>query len=696
MVLNLPKGFDCILLHLNHPGLKRFLKILKWFFLSLLILLAAVYIFIQTPWGQNWIGRQVTKRLSRDLQTKVSIAHVDFSLLNRMHLEGVLIEDRKGDTLLYAGDVQVRITDWFIFKKEAELKYIGLENAIIKFQRTDSVWRQQFIFDYFSSSPDSTKKKKAGIKFNLKKVELKNVAFIKKDAWLGADMNIRVGTLNLDADHLSLSGNQYEINSLIVKDPVVAINNYSRIKPRAAPTVNEAVTEAIRSAVSWNGAKTVFKIGDLKIINGTFSTDKEMSRQPFTYFDGKHILFTAINAELSGSSFIGDTIFSNLKLTAKERSGLEVKNLSANVKMTPQGMAFYNMDLATNRSTLRNFFSMSYDDMDDLGYFISKVKLAAIFDDSYVDSDDIAFFAPAMATWKKKISLKGKVRGTISDLVGREMVIQAGNSTILNGDISLTGLPDINQTFIDFKANDFRTTYSDAVAIVPAIKKVTSPDLRKIQYVNFKGSFTGFIRDFVTYGTIQTNLGTVTTDINMKLPRGQDAVYSGTIATNNFQLGQFLDDKTLGAVSLTGTLKGKGFNEKSRNTFVDGTIRFADYNNYRYENIVVKGKLDKKLFEGTASIRDKNADLDLNGIIDFNGKTPRFDLIADVSRADLRNLKITKDSITFRGKLNFNFTSNSIDNFLGNARIIDAEITKNGHRLPFDSLVVSSAYINNV
>jgi autotransporter translocation and assembly factor TamB len=69
---------------------------LKWFFLSLLFLIAALYIFIQTPFGQNWIGRQVTKRLSRDLQTKVSIQHVDFALFNRMHLKGVLVSDRKG------------------------------------------------------------------------------------------------------------------------------------------------------------------------------------------------------------------------------------------------------------------------------------------------------------------------------------------------------------------------------------------------------------------------------------------------------------------------------------------------------------------------------------------------------------------------------------------------------------------------
>lgn len=610
-----------------------------------------------------------------------------------MHLEGVLIEDQQGDTLVYAGNIKVRITDWFIFKKEAELKYIGLENALIKFNRKDSLWSQQFLFDYFAAPSSSGPKKKAGIKLNLKVAEFKNVTFVKKDAWLGEDMNIKVGNMLLDAHNLSLSGNQYEIKSLLLTDPVVAIRNYARLKPKKI--ITDTANEEETFVASWNTGKTIFKIGQLKIINGTFKTDKETDRAPFDYFDGKHILFTEINADFNSSGFVGDTIYSKLKLSAKERSGFIIKGLSADVKMTPQGMSFSNMDLVTNRSTIKNYFSMSYNDMDELGDFVHKVKLSAVFEDSYVDSDDIAFFAPALGSWKKEISLQGKVRGTIDDLIGRDMLVRAGNNTVLNGDISLTGLPDINQTFIDFKSNQFRTTYSDAVTIIPALRKINNPDLSKIQYVDFKGSFTGFIRDFVTFGTIQTNLGTLTTDLNMKLPRGQDPVYSGKIATQNFQMGQLLGDKNLGAISMTGTIKGKGFSDKNRNTLLEGTVQYIDYNGYRYENIGINGKLDKKLFEGVASVQDKNADLTLNGVIDFNGPTPRFNLIADVRKVDFRNLNLTKDSLAFKGKLNFDFTSNSIDNFVGDARIIDGEITRNGQRLPFDSLVISSVDIEN-
>ncbi len=609
-----------------------------------------------------------------------------------MHLEGVLVEDQKGDTLLYAGDIKVKITDWFIFKKEAELKYIRLDNALIKFHRKDSIWSQQFLLDYFSS-PSSGPKKKAGIQFNLKKVEFNNVTFIKKDAWLGEDMDIKIGKMNLDAGNLSLSGNQYNINSLILKEPIVSINNYGRIKPYELQN-SEDFKKIIQTA-SWNLGNTVLKIGNLKILNGTFRTDKETDRPAFDYFDGKHILFTEIYGDFQSSNFIGDTIVSKLKLTAKERSGLILKGLTADVKMTPQGMAFNNMDLSFNNSRIGNYFSMSYADIDEMSDFINKVKMEALFEDSNIESDDIAFFAPALKTWNKKIKLQGKVRGTVDDLIGQDMIVEAGNNTYLNGNISLTGLPDINQTFIDFKSNDFRTTYNDAASIVPALRKVNKPDLKQLQYIVFKGSFTGFIRDFVTFGTLKTALGTLTTDINMKLPIGKDPVYSGKIATNDFQIGQLLGDNKLGAISFAGTVNGKGFNERNVNSGFSGTIQYADYRGYRYKNIIVDGILEKKLFAGFASIKDDNAELDLHGVIDFNGPAPRFNLVADIKKADFKNLNLTNDSLGFTGKLDFNFSSNNIDNFIGQARIFNAEFSKGEIKIPFDSLIVSSVDIDN-
>lgn len=676
-------------------SLRKFKKIIRWFFLSLLFLIVAVWVFVQTPFGQNWIVKKVTARLSKDLNTKIAIRHVNFSLFNRMHLKSVLVLDHNQDTLLYAADAKLRITDWFFFKKNIELKYIGLENAVIHMNRKDAVWNYQFLIDYFSPSSPSPAKKQGGTNLNIKKLDLKNVAFVKKDAWLGEDMHISFSALDLDANDISFSGKKVDLNYLTVNDPVIRLYSYPKLDPSPENPAPPSLPVA-DSLLKWNAAGWVAKTGKLEITNGIFKTDQYSATPTLAGFDGKHIEFSKINTTLTGLRWEKDTITSHLVLQTKERSGFEVKDMKADVKLTPQEMAFSNLAIQTNNSTIRNYFRISFDDFGSMGNFIHDVRMQAYFDNSVIDSDDIAFFAPALKTWKKNITITGTVRGTVNDLVGKSLVIQAGSNTSLNGDISMAGLPDINQTFIDFKANDFRTTYSDAAAFFPAIRKVTSPDLRRLQYLRFTGSFTGFTTDFVTFGTIHTSLGTVKSDLNMKLPAGQAPLYSGTLSTDYFRLGDFIGQPKIGIVSLNGSLKGKGFDARSRRSDLNGKINFIDYNGYRYTNIALKGILDKKMFNGTASINDPEAELTLNGLIDFNGRTPVFNFLADVKKSNLKKLKLIEEDIGFSGLFNLDFTGDNIDNFLGHASITEASLTRNGEPLPFDSLVLSSSYIDNI
>lgn len=610
-----------------------------------------------------------------------------------MNLEGVMVEDRKKDTLLYAGIVKVRITDWFFFKEKIELKYIGLEDALFKFNRTDSVWNNQFLFDYFSS-PSSAKKKNdsSGIELNLKKLELKNIRFVQTDKWLGHDQTIQFSKFDLDARDINFKTKNVDIALLEIEDPYFSISGYQKLKP-AQPKKEKELKAVLDSALKWNAAGWAVNLDKLVLKNGTFKNDKETERPAYSYFDGQHILFSEIDGTFTNVKWNKDTITANLDLKTKERSGLEVKQIIADVKFTPQLMEFANLDLQTNRSRIGNYYSMQFDDFDDMGYFLSRVRLNGIFNNTEVDSDDIAFFAPAMSDWKKNISLTGNIKGTIEDLNGKNLFIKAGNNTLLNGDIMLSGLPDINKTFIDFNSREFRTTYADAVKLIPALRKVTTPRLSTIQYVNFKGNFTGFIRDFVTYGTTQTNLGTIVSDINMKLPEGKAPIYSGTISSNGFNLGQFLGQKDIGNIALKANIKGSGF-DKNINADIDGKIYSFVYNGYHYEEIDVKGKLNKSLFEGSLSSKDSNAVFNATGSIDFNSKNPTFHLDAEIQDIQFQKLRILNEDYTFTGRLKFDFTGDNIDDFLGTATITNGAIYKNGTKLPFDSFTLKSEIIN--
>src|SRR5262249_52392549 len=162
----------------------------------------------------------------------------------------------------------------------------------------------------------------------------------------------------------------------------------------------------------------------------------------------------------------------------------------------PEAMEFANLDIQTNRSRLQRFFAMRYESFDDMGSFVTKVRMEGDFNNAEINSDDIAYFAPELSTWKKKIRITAKVKGSVDNMVSRNAVIEAGQDTYLNGNISLKGLPDINKTYIDFEAKSFNTTYTDAVTIIPSLKKVTQPRLDRLQRLHFTGNFTGFVKDF--------------------------------------------------------------------------------------------------------------------------------------------------------------------------------------------------------
>lgn len=674
--------------------MKKFWKITRYTLLGILLLIVFAWLAIQTTPVQNWLAGQVTSRLSKDLNTTIRIKKVDFALFNKMLLEGTLVQDRQKDTLLYAGTVEVRITDWFFFKDNIELKHIALKNAQINFQRTDSIWNYQFLVDYFSG-PKKARSKRNNIEYNFKTIDLENVSLVHKDGWEGANQIIRIGSLKMDPEEVDFKKKIAYIKTLSLVKPEILLYRYAGNKPRK-PAVDKPEVEIVNdpNKLRWNPEGWDVKVNELTIDDGMFKNDRFTERKPYAHFDGQHLLFSNITGKFTNLTFQQDTIRANVDLKTKERSGFEVKSMTATLIMHPELMEFQNLDIRTPRSRLRDYFALRYNSFDDMSDFISSVTLEGKFANSELNSDDIAFFAPALEDWNKIIRLQGTAKGTVDNISGKNLIVQAGNSTTLNGDFHISGLPNVNQAFIDFKANEFKTTYGDAVRLVPALRKVTMPDLTKIDYLRFRGHFTGFVSDFVTYGTIETNLGTITSDLNMKINRSRP-VYSGTITTRQFKLGNFLDNPQIGNLTFSGKIKGSGFALNTLDATLEGTVQELGFKGYTYRDVAINGTFNKKLFNGKFVSKDPNLLVNLDGLIDLNQATPRFDFTATVEKANLQKLNLYNRNIEFNGKFHVDFTGTNIDDFMGTARIYEASVYNEGKRFSFDSLILESKLINN-
>ncbi|HEY2726285.1 MAG TPA: hypothetical protein VGI61_03870, partial [Parafilimonas sp.] len=586
-------------------------KIFLRFFIGVLAFILLVWLLIQTSPVQNYIAGKVAAKFSKDLNTTVKIGSVDFSLFDKMDLNKTLILDQHKDTLLNAGALKLRITDWFFLKQNIELKYIGLEDAVIKQQRTDSIWNYQFLIDHFTS-PNKSKKHSKKIVLKIQKLDLKNVIYIKNDVWNGKKMLLKTGSLLIDADNIDITKNLILINSIDMDKTYFSIENFDGLNP---DSTQDSITH-------FNPGDLRIRVRTLNIQNSFFASGKRGEIPEKNHFDGKHIEVSGINGTIKNMNFIKDTITANINLSAEERSGFKVRKLQADYKLTPQKMEFSKLFIKTNKSTLGNFFVMQFKDFSNINDYVNKVMMKANIKSSLVYSDDVAYFAPALAKWNERFLMNGNFNGTVKDFTVKNLFAKNGVSTYVSGQLAVKNITETSKANINLTNANVQTNSREIAFIFPKISTIKSPDLAALNNVHFIGDVNVTSTNIKTKGTLASALGGMYTDISLSFPKNTEPAYVGSIQTKQFNLGKFLSVADLGNVSFDGKIEGKSFKLDKIATKINGNFTSLSFKDYTYSNLTFNGEIKQKNFQGDFKADDPNFNFTSNIVVDLSGSVP--------------------------------------------------------------------------
>lgn len=440
-----------------------------------------------------------------------------------------------------------------------------------------------------------------------------------------------------------------------------------------------------------------FGVGDLKIIVRRF----EFQNSHFMYQDqnkcGKRekgmdyafIEINGINLEAFSYIFTGDSMTFRVKeLQAEERSGLKFEHLQGKFTVSSQHLIIDDFKFKTPYSDVNMKLTFEYNDFDDYNHFVDRMYIQTEFQDSRLNFIDFSPFAVSLEGMNQNILVKGKVFGKVPDMRGEALTIRTGEKTIFKGDLQMTGMPDIEETFIVLKA---RQLYADMKDVnnftLPGNfrlkEKIHLPkQIYELGFVSISGEFLGFYNDFVANARFTTGVGVLITDLKlMALPNGQYE-YRGNLATDNFDLGRILEvPQLIGAVSMAGDVEGKGFSLDSANVRLNVMVQKFEFNRYPYKNLTVRGELSKKQFQGEINIDDPNLNLNFDGSIDLSEDIPEYNFTAGVSHAYLQNLGMIDrgDSLC---ELNFelraNFLGSHLDNLEGSIDLTEVNYTEKG------------------
>ena len=444
-------------------------------------------------------------------------------------------------------------------------------------------------------------------------------------------------------------------------------------------------------------SRWIIELDNLRLLNAKFVYENVDDRTPGPGIDFDDISLENINFQANDIRFEGDTIRAGIKsLTLIEKSGFDIREFSGDARFSPDGLGVEGLKACVNNSTLDLDFSFGYDHLADFNDFLEKIRINGKFRQTELQMSDIGYFAPIMFSMNDLIKIKGDVSGTVASFNGRNLEIKYGQKTVYEGNIRMNGLPDITETFIHADIKNFTTSAGDVenFALPAGSGDIPVPALLyELGMVRVRGKFTGFYNDFVSKAQFTSRIGRLNTNIVLKTAKDGGLTYSGLLEASNLDVGKlFGQTKILGSASFFLNVDGSGINMEKLDITMKGTIREVGFKGYNYQNIVLDGNLNKRIFEGNVAMNDQNLDFTFSGLIDLNKTLPRFHFTSRVNHANLYQLKLTDhDSVSvFSSVFNFGFSGNNLDNLAGNIRIDSVRYTDSFHQYFLKELTVNT------
>ncbi|NWJ50687.1 MAG: translocation/assembly module TamB domain-containing protein [Bacteroidetes bacterium] len=404
-----------------------------------------------------------------------------------------------------------------------------------------------------------------------------------------------------------------------------------------------------------------------------------------------------INLNISGLKTVKDTVFGDIKmLSAKEHCGFELKEFKAKAKLSSRFLETKNLHFITNRSNINMDLRFDYRNFAAYDNFLDSIDIHSQIRPSKLEMEDIAFFAPDLKGMVDLLDIDGEVSGKVNNLRAKDFTFKYGDNTHFNGNITMTGLPNIQETFVHLSARMLKTSMADLHKInLPAgVKLPIKPEYDYIGNISIKGFFTGFYNDFVTYADFKTGVGNFSTDISVK--RNESPIYityKGKLEGQNIDAGKIGDAKQyLGKLNMNLQIEGKGVDLKNLDANLTGTIDSLEFKGNKIDRIDLKGGFKKKSFTGLAKVRDDLINLDFDGKVDLHDQLPVFDFTAWLRNAKLTQLNlIDRDtSATLSAHMNLNFKGSNIDNLLGKLEFDSTLYIEKGKMLPLNSFVLQT------
>jgi hypothetical protein len=427
-----------------------------------------------------------------------------------------------------------------------------------------------------------------------------------------------------------------------------------------------------------------------------FSFDENNATKIASGIDYKH--FELKNFNLTAKEIKYNPILSSGLITSaslSEKSGLKIENFKTKFYYSTSVAYLKNLYIKTPKTEIKDQIVVNYKDITTIATDLKQLAIKAVINKSSIAVSDILIFAPQLANQNvfsanKNAVLKidGIVYGKIDNLNIQKFEFSGIGETFASISGKIKGLPDVEKSFYDLTIKSIKTTANDIVSFVPS--GTIPATIQLPEQLVTKGTFKGKIANFDVNLLVNSSMGNAKIIANFDQTKKDKEKYTAEAWLDEFDMGAFLKNKTLGKLSVKAAVKGIGLNPKTANATINSTISKAEFNQYGYHDIAINGVIKNGLYDATITSTDENLKFDLVSTGGFKDKYPTLKLDLNVDIADLDKLNLHAGYLKLKGNVAADFDQLDIDHLNGKLNITNTLVALETEQFPLDSISLTA------
>lgn len=419
-------------------------------------------------------------------------------------------------------------------------------------------------------------------------------------------------------------------------------------------------------------------------------------------FDVNHLNLNNLHADIRLPRIKNDDFNIDIKrLTATEKSGLQLKNIQGLFHISNKGINVSDFYLALPNSQLElDTITLSYDNWDDLKRNLLTLETnIKTIGDCHVNPADFSAFIPELSEINSAFDIDLDISGSAESLKRFRIGLSSSdyNSNIFiegNAD-SITHKDKIHVNISDFTldcSNNSITKIAQKLPIPNNVKKALS----RLNDIELNADGHLYPDDIAFNGNITTDcLGAMNITIDANKSTNKSYRLSGHIySAKTLNLKRLLDNEKLGPLDFDIDFDVTTDGKKHHNGYINTAIPCFGFNNYVYNEINADLTLCDTAHNARLYINDPNISIAVNA--DLSDTQSGYHLISDANIVDVRldSLHLTDKypGYSLSMDINTDLTGSSITDIDGFINISDIFYFKKGeHYFANENLTIQAS-----